>query len=297
MQHSNHPEPPLTDAIAPLGRLEIFKSYRRSPYLSIKHTSYFPVYEELFESRRHKPITFVEIGVLNGGSLFMWRDFLGPEARIIGIDFNPGARIWEKYGFEIHVGDQADPGFWTRFFEQVGRVDVVLDDGGHTFEQQIVTAHHCIPNIVDGGVLVVEDTHTSYFGEFGYPTKHSFIEWSKKIADEINARFPRVPKSAHNYRQHVYSITFYESIVCFKVNRRLCFESSPTSNDGQALHAADYRHHGTSIEPLKMAVSWVGKTFGFVRKSALAQSAKRGLLRRYTAFVARRRLRGLSRYF
>ena len=34
----------------------------------------------------------MEIGVLGGGSLFMWRDYFGPKARIIGVDLNPNAK-------------------------------------------------------------------------------------------------------------------------------------------------------------------------------------------------------------
>ena len=47
--------------------------------------------------------------------------------------------------------------FWTDFYKQVGEVDILLDDGGHTYIQQIVTAEYALDNIKDGGVLAVED--------------------------------------------------------------------------------------------------------------------------------------------
>lgn len=122
----------------------------------------------------------------------MWRDYFGPKVRIIGIDFNPMARRWENDGFEIFIGNQSDPLFWKGVFNIIGDVDIILDDGGHTYEQQIVTAHECIPRIRDGGLLIVEDTHTSYFKGFGYPSKYSFIEWTKRLIDNINSRFPAV---------------------------------------------------------------------------------------------------------
>ena len=53
-----------------------FSAYKKSPYRSIKHTTYFSVYDHLFSKFRNKKIVFVEIGVLAGGSLFMWRNFL-----------------------------------------------------------------------------------------------------------------------------------------------------------------------------------------------------------------------------
>ena len=41
------------------------------------------------------------IGILGGGSLFMWRDFLGKKAKVIGIEMNPNSKILEKSGFKI----------------------------------------------------------------------------------------------------------------------------------------------------------------------------------------------------
>ena len=64
-------------------------AYDSRPYSSSKHSSYFQVYDQLFTGFIGKPITFVEIDVANVGSLFMWREFFGPNARIIGIDLNP----------------------------------------------------------------------------------------------------------------------------------------------------------------------------------------------------------------
>ncbi len=90
------------------------------PYMSIKHSTYFSVYDKLFKNFCGKEITFVEIGVLSGGSLFMWREFFGPKARIIGVDLNPEAKRWEAEGFEIFCGSQSDEVFWSSFVEQVG---------------------------------------------------------------------------------------------------------------------------------------------------------------------------------
>lgn len=225
-----------------IGDLDIYESYKRSPYRSIKHSSYFQVYAELLDRYRDKEIIFVEVGVLNGGSLFMWRDYFGSKVRIIGIDFNPMAKQWESDGFEIFIGSQSDPLFWKELFNKIGDVDIILDDGGHTYEQQIVTAHECIPHIRNGGLLIVEDTHTSYLKAFGYPSKYSFIEWAKKLIDNINSRFPAIKVSSLPYKNSVFSISFYESIVCFKIQRDKCFESAPTSNDGRSVNAEDFSY-------------------------------------------------------
>ena len=237
-----------------IGSLDIYECYKKSPFLSIKHSSYFQVYAELLEQYRNKPITFIEVGVLHGGSLFMWREYFGEKARIIGVDFNPQAKRWEEHGFEIYIGSQSDPIFWNDLFNKVGDADIVLDDGGHTYEQQIVTAHNCIPHINDGGLLVVEDTHTSYMKDFGCPSKYTFIEWAKTLIDCINSRFPSVKTSPLPYRASIYSISIYESIVSFKIHRERCFESTTTTNDGTPLlNAEDFRYKGTAIGQLYSA--------------------------------------------
>lgn len=228
--------------------LDIYKSYKKSKYLSIKHSSYFQVYEDILSKYRNKNITFIEIGVLNGGSLFMWRDYFGPLARIIGVDFNPDAKRWEEHGFEIFIGDQSSENFWGDFFDKVGYVDVVLDDGGHTNIQQVVSSVACIPFINDGGVMVVEDTHASYLKDFGNPSKYSFISFFKGVIDYINSRFPAIGISSNPLSRSVYSVSAYESIVAFYIDRKKCFISNQTSNDGISVEAHDYRYHGTHLD-------------------------------------------------
>jgi hypothetical protein len=124
-----------------------YKSFMNSPHVSFKHTTYFDSYDHFFGHLRGKEFTFVEIGVLDGGSLFMWRDYFGKDCRIIGVDLNPEARRWQREGFEIYVGNQSDSVFWHDFANSVGEIDIVLDDGGHTYSQQIITTESLLPHI------------------------------------------------------------------------------------------------------------------------------------------------------
>lgn len=226
--------------------LATYASYSASKYLSIKHTSYFHVYEKLLAPYRGTAFTFVEVGVYNGGSLFMWRDFFGPQARIIGVEFNPDAKTWESEGFEIHIGDQSDPSFWETFYAEVGQIDVMLDDGGHSNEQQIVTVVKAAENVRNGGLIIVEDTHTSYMKQFGNPSRYSFMNFAFDVVNSINNRFPAIRSSENSLAGEISSVEFFESIVSFRVDRTECFASEPTSNGGASRDAIDYRFHGTS---------------------------------------------------
>lgn len=214
--------------------------FKNSPYRSTKHSTYFPVYDALFSKYRGQAITFVEIGILEGGSLFMWREYFGPKARIIGVDFNPNAKKWEKDGFEIFIGSQSSPEFWEEFFAKVGSVDVLLDDGGHTYVQQIITTEMVLDHIKDGGMLVVEDTHTSYMNGFG-DRSINFIEYCKIWIDKINLRFGSFTPEQTDKR--VWSLEFFESFAAFKVNRPFSHQKSfVINNGGQRDFAQDFRH-------------------------------------------------------
>ena len=142
--------------------IDIKKFFYNSKYYSIKFENYFPIYEKLFSRFRNKKIVFVDVGVFSGGSLFMWQDYFGPQAKIVGVDLNPKAKMFEKYGFDIFIGDQSSQNFWKDFFKKVGPVDIVLDDGGHTNFQQINTVISCSQNVNADGLIVVEDTWHSY---------------------------------------------------------------------------------------------------------------------------------------
>ncbi|HMH33204.1 MAG TPA: hypothetical protein VK543_09260, partial [Puia sp.] len=50
---------------------------------------YFEIYDRHFSRFRNKEINILEIGVLHGGSLQMWKEYFGPKAKIYGIDINP----------------------------------------------------------------------------------------------------------------------------------------------------------------------------------------------------------------
>tara|TARA_B100000579_G_scaffold379438_1_gene346769 strand:- start:490 stop:1224 length:735 start_codon:yes stop_codon:yes gene_type:complete len=221
---------------------KIINSFIKSKYFSIKHMNYFDVYDHLLNKYIGQKFTFVEIGILNGGSLNMWRDYFGQEARIIGIDLNPEVKKFEKDGFEIFVGDQADKQFWNEFFQKVGKVDIILDDGGHTNEQQIVTINECIENINDTGMIIVEDTHASYMKEFNNPSKDSFINFSKNNIDYIHYRFPSIGDKCEPYYSNIFSINFFESIVCYNINRKLCKKNIPVKNTGISSNHKDFRH-------------------------------------------------------
>ena len=224
--------------------LKIFQIYKNLKRVSLKFDTYFQTYEELFNEYVGKKITFVEVGVLQGGSLFMWKEYFGKDARIIGIDLHPNAKELEKHGFEIYIGSQSDKNFWKNFYSKVGKIDILLDDGGHVSDQQIITLGESVHNINDNGIILTEDVHTSYFKKFGNPSKYSFVNYSKYLVDVVNSRYPEIKtKKINDFSKKIYSISFYESIVAIKINSKKSIEPSTLRNDGQdAIKVSDLRY-------------------------------------------------------
>ena len=224
--------------------LKIFQIYKNLKRVSLKYDTYFQTYEEMFSKYVGKKITFVEVGVLQGGSLFMWKEYFGKDARIIGIDLHPNAKELEKHGFEIYIGSQSDKNFWKNFYSKVGKIDILLDDGGHVNDQQIITLSESVHNINDNGIIVTEDVHTSYLKKFGNPSKYSFINYSKYLVDVVNSRFPETKiKKNNDFRNKIYSISFYESIVAIKVNSKKSIEPTALrNNEIETIKVADLKY-------------------------------------------------------
>jgi hypothetical protein len=219
---------------------ELFKQSRRP---TAKHEHYFAIYDELFAPFKGKDITFVEIGILGGGSLEAWRKYFGPKARVIGIDLNPVLKTeLERDGFEVFIGDQADPTFWRDFFAKVGRIDVLLDDGGHTNTQTWTTVTQALNHVNDGGLIAVEDTHTAYKESFGNPSRSSLAERLFACVNELNYRSPELDDNDRSLRRtwettllrdiriadRVHSIRFYESLFALSIDSRKCIRSRRT---------------------------------------------------------------------
>lgn len=217
-------------------------------YISDKWDNYFRVYDRYLNKYVGTDVTFVEIGVKNGGSLFMWREFFGEKARIIGIDLNPAAKQFEEHGFEIFIGDQNSTEFWTDFYKKVGPVDAMLDDGGHRNDNQIITTFHALTNMKPGGVLLVEDVHTSYMKGFGNPSDTSFLSYCKLLADGVqknenmDADFVNVEISDRIDALHV-----HEGVIVFDVVEKR--KSGVRMDLGKkTIDAQDFRFHSEETE-------------------------------------------------
>jgi 23S rRNA U2552 (ribose-2'-O)-methylase RlmE/FtsJ len=204
----------------------------------VKWWHYFGAYEDQFaelaqrsrEGALDRPLRILEMGVWRGGSLDLWRQYFGPEAVIFGIDIDEVILSLGIHSAEVRVGSQTDETFLRAVVEEMGGVDVVIDDGSHQSKDVIASLRILFPLLSDSGTYVIEDLHTSYWPTWGggFRRRGSSIEALKELIDTLHqpyyARSGR-RNSVGIERDSLRSIQFYDSVAVLR--KRACPEPQP----------------------------------------------------------------------
>ena len=127
---------------------------------------YTEVYEYFFYPIKYEARKICEIGIWKGASLKMFRDYF-PNAVIYGIDINDASGL-NSDALKTFVADQANRKQLKDFIDTDGYdFDIILDDGGHTMEQQQVSFGYLFKYLNSGGYYIIEDVHTSLYSHYG----------------------------------------------------------------------------------------------------------------------------------
>jgi hypothetical protein len=126
-----------------------------------KWRHYLPIYEALFKPFANSAVKILEIGVLRGGSLKLWREYFGSNSQIFGIDIDPASKQYESDGVKIFIGNQGDPEFLSAVIKQTGGFDIVIDDGAHTNFMVMSSLETLYGHTRH--LYIVEDTHALYW--------------------------------------------------------------------------------------------------------------------------------------
>lgn len=179
-----------------------FESVHEGPGL-LKWDHYFEIYDRHFSRYRNKRMTMMEVGVYSGGSLPMWRWYFGETSRIIGVDIEPACKVYAKDGIDILIGDQESREFWSQVKKSHAPIDVFLDDGGHTPEQQMVTLEEMLPHLALGGTYMIEDIHgnANCFTSFlnGLVSRLNQAAGSDQNNEHLRGGLQKVVHSVHFY--------------------------------------------------------------------------------------------------
>lgn len=183
-------------------------------------------YQDLLCRIRRKRIGVLEIGVggeenprKGGNSLRMWRAYF-PNGRIFGID------IYDKTPHDrgrirTFHGSQADPQFLDRVVGEIGKVDVIIDDGSHINSHMIFTFQHLFPYLAAGGIYALEDTQTSYWNEYGgnetaRNDPATAMAFFKSLTDGLNWSEFRNSYTPNYFDLNIESIAFYHNLIVIK---------------------------------------------------------------------------------
>ncbi|CAM4080813.1 class I SAM-dependent methyltransferase [Paenibacillus alkaliterrae] len=196
-----------------------------------KWLHYFYIYERHFDRFVGKQVNLMEIGVFQGGSLQMWKHYLGDRATIYGVDIDPKVKLLEEERIQILIGDQGNRDYWTNIKPSLPVFDIIIDDGGHSMDQQRITFEEMFPVLSPHGVYVVEDMHTSYWSEYGGGFEHSdsFMEYSKRLIDKLNAWHSRDSRlTVDKFTESAWSMSYYDSILVIEKRPRVQPSSAVT---------------------------------------------------------------------
>lgn len=152
------------------------------------YTEFYNDYLEIFKG---KQINVLEIGILNGSSLKMWKRFF-KDAHIYGCDINPNY-VEKKYGNGITTFyfDQANPSEFITKIKDI-KFAVIIDDGSHIVSHQQKTLGVLFKYLDIGGIYICEDLQTSLKENYFDTTistldmLKNFITFREIKSDEIN---------------------------------------------------------------------------------------------------------------
>ena len=152
----------------------------------------------------------------------MWEYYFtknNPNAKvnIYAIDIDERAKEIEGGRIKIFIGSQSDRNFLREVKAEIPKIDILIDDGGHEMEQQIVTFEEFYDHIKDSGIYWCEDVCTSYWALYngGYRKTTSYIEYTKNLIDYLNAYNATEADELEvsDFTNTTYGIHYYENIV------------------------------------------------------------------------------------
>ena len=192
--------------------IEIGKKYPSSKNIS----GFIQLYEKYFTSLKNLKINILEIGIENGDSLRIWREFF-PNANICGIDIDK--KNFKIENVDILQGDQSNQLFLKSVIDKYKNFDIIIDDGSHQSKHIITSFKFLFPFLNDNGIYVVEDLQTSYFPRYGgsrinLKKKNSSMNFIKSLTDSINYEKNNRPYfNKNNFEGLIKSIYFHQNIA------------------------------------------------------------------------------------
>lgn len=143
---------------------------------------YLPHYQQHLPSSCR---SLLEIGAARGASALMWREYYPDcDIHLLDLFLNPdfvSVKWCREHFFVPHQGDQGSLKVLASIQQQF---EVIIDDGSHRADHQLISFKHLFfNNLISGGLYAIEDCHCNklpfYWGDgavtmFEYTALHMF---------------------------------------------------------------------------------------------------------------------------
>jgi hypothetical protein len=172
------------------------KSSQRNNVTNSRHCHpYTLFYESLFRSRKNENLKIAELGILEGSSLLMWKEYF-TNSEIYGFEYNDNLinnfkRQFNNERITLKNINVTDTESIIRAFNELDIMyDIIIDDTTHQFEDQIRVIENTYQYLKPGGILIIEDVFKSY-NENDYinrlsPILHNFQDYYFIELDHVN---------------------------------------------------------------------------------------------------------------
>jgi hypothetical protein len=140
------------------------KSSQRDNVTNTRHCHpYTLFYNGLFKEYRNDPLKIAELGILDGASLLMWKEYF-PHASIEGYEYDHSfidSFNRKESGIPVHfLNVQSAESIVSAFQHKM--YDLIIEDTTHQFEDQIRVIENILPSLHPGGMLIIEDIFKKY---------------------------------------------------------------------------------------------------------------------------------------
>lgn len=122
--------------------------------------NYCRFYDRILSPIRETCERMLEIGIDQGSSLRMWRDYFH-NATVFGVDYNPATLLREEDRITCAQADQSNPVQLYNIVSTWGSFDFIIDDGSHIVSHQKNSIEYLWKCLKPKGVYIIEDLHTN----------------------------------------------------------------------------------------------------------------------------------------
>jgi autotransporter strand-loop-strand O-heptosyltransferase len=181
-----------------------------------QYDKYYPIF---LEKWRDKPINIFEIGIEDGKSLNIWKNYF-PYSMIWGMDIS---RKYEGDRYKVFIGDQSKIDDLINISTQIPKCNLIVDDGSHIADHQIKTFEYLFENVLEyGGIYIIEDIECSYWHPlqtiYGYETGNlNIVDYFTKLNHGVNDHY-----NLNENELNIKSVTFGSN--CIIVQKKEFYE-------------------------------------------------------------------------